>query len=307
MAVWPQRAWTQEKQQKHSMFQLWELLTSWNSFPARTIIDSWPHPGAAFWQAQGSWITLTVNFHPAEMLVHWDCAENSLLPNLVLFSLTTAAHRNISILRLEQLLKTENNLLSDLLWDACKKKKPWQNQSSIKSRFIKGESLPGLRYCMTSLSTFCLEEHKGNPRGSTTAKAAQKGSTRLSSVLSCWQQEALPAFSLPVPLQQVTTAPAHRHHIPGNDFHSSALSQRLPHTEDSQLCTNRLGKGNTDFPLQFHCAGPFILGYRPQEYIPTQPHGKATTAASDSPDGPSQLIPVGPSVTLFSQHLWWKA
>lgn len=149
---------------------------------------------------------------------------------------------------------------------------------------------------MTSLSTFCLEEHKGNPRGSTTAKAAQKGSTRLSSsVLSCRQQEALPAFSLPVPLQQVTTAPAHRHHIPGNDFHSSALSQRLPHTEDSQLCTNRLGKGNTDFPLQFHCAGPFILGYRPQWYIPTQPHRKTTTAA---PDSPSWALPVDPSWTI---------
>lgn len=145
---------------------------------------------------------------------------------------------------------------------------------------------------MTSLSTFCLEEHKENPRSSTTAKAAQKGSTRLSSsVLSCRQQEAQPAFSLPVLLQQITTAPAHRHHILGNDFHSSALSQRPPPTKDSQLCTNTQGKGNTDFPLQFHCAGPFILEYRPQGPIPTQPHGKATAAA---PDSSSWALPVDP-------------
>lgn len=155
---------------------------------------------------------------------------------------------------------------------------------------------------MTSLSTFCLEGHKGSPKSSTTAKAAQKGLNRLSSSMSCWQQEALPVLSLPDPLQQITTAPPHRHHIPGNDFHSSAFSQRLPPPEDSQLCTNTLGKRQHEFPAPVPLCRTFYLGVwitrSHPSHMERQPLQLPTLAA-----GPSQLIPVGPSVTPLSQDL----
>lgn len=126
---------------------------------------------------------------------------------------------------------------------------------------------------MTSLSTFCLEEHKGSPKSSTTAKAAQKGSSTLSSSMSsCWQQEAVPVFSLPVPSSR-SPQPQNT----GNDFHSSAPSLRLPQPEDSQLCTNMLGKGNADFLLQFH-----LLFWRMDHRVPSQPHRKGTSATPNS-------------------------
>lgn len=96
-------------------------------------------PALLFGSPKGSWITLTVNFHPAEVPVHWDCGENLLLPYFVLFSLTTAAHRKIPILRLKQLLKSENNLLSDLLWAAWNKKKsPDKIEVASKAGLSKG-------------------------------------------------------------------------------------------------------------------------------------------------------------------------
>lgn len=113
-------------------------------------------------------------------------------------------------------------------------------------------------------------------------------------LLSCQQHKATTAFSLPLLPQQITTVlqdSTHKQHVPENDFHRSALSRRLPQLEDSWLCTNMLGKGNTDFLLQFHCPWPFILEYRSQCRIPTPtrwkgkplqlptlPAGKATTS-----------------------------
>lgn len=145
---------------------------------------------------------------------------------------------------------------------------------------------------------FQFSDWKSTKR-TTSSKPGKKHSKRPSSPYSLcyrvssrkrWQH--FPFLSLP---QQITTDlqdSTHKQHVPENHFHRSALSRRLPQPDDSQLCTNMLGKGSTDFWLLLHCARPFILEYgsrgpipTPSRWkplqLPTLPAGRATTSNPD--------------------------
>lgn len=125
---------------------------------------------------------------------------------------------------------------------------------------------------MTNLSIFWLEEHKGSSKHTTTPKPAKKLSKRPSSPYSLchpvgsrklWQH--FPFLSSPNRSPQTSKM----HHTNNTFLRRTSTGQHfLGDSHSQKLCTNMLGKGDADFLLQFHCAWPFLLEYRPQGPIP---------------------------------------
>lgn len=99
---------------------------------------------------------------------------------------------------------------------------------------------------------------------------------------SCWQQEALPVFSLPVPLQQITTSLGMT--STAQHFPRDSPSQKMPSSAQTrwEKATGISCSSSTLQDLLF-----WIMDHK----VPSQPHGKETTA---TPNSCSWALPVNP-------------